>query len=177
MAGGFWTGLIQGSLLGAVALAGLSLVTPLPLGLNGPMAVNLPIGSEFGRSEDISPRLPEMGTAAPRPAAIDPVIAPAPQTETAPVAVTDNNTPPDALVADQLPGQPVPESAMTSPEVMLPQDGVQTVMPDIAPQLAVSGADALPSALGTPENAPILGAPALDLSLPPDLSNLRQQRQ
>ncbi|TGN37681.1 hypothetical protein E4L95_22345, partial [Paracoccus liaowanqingii] len=69
MARGFLTGLVHGGILGAVVLAGLSLLAPLPvanpaLGVaseaveaRDPLSMGLPAGSEFGRGGDIAPRL------------------------------------------------------------------------------------------------------------------------
>ncbi|TJZ93925.1 hypothetical protein FA743_01215 [Paracoccus gahaiensis] len=209
MARGFLTGLVHGGILGAVALAGLSLLAPLPvanpaLGVaseaveaRDPLSMGLPAGSEFGRGGDIAPRLPAPRSAAPREAR-DPVAVPAPRIEPAPLTIRDANLRPEIAAEGQGPAPTPPGEAEGAAGLTLPglasatrREEVQAApLPDPGP-----GRDALPRIAvdsATPEHAPErrndpqpttpapqtstpgLPAPALDLSLPPDLTDLRR---
>lgn len=177
MAGGFWRGLAGGALTGAVLLAGLSLTAPLPRGASGAVDVGLPVGSEFGRGGDVAPRLPAPNAASPRPAT-DPVAVPLPADEPAPATATQQNARPEALAVDRLPGQPKPAADGASPALRLPDAGRDAApAADRAAPLPPADADASPRlAPDAPDAgaAPALPAPALDLSLPPDLTDLRR---
>lgn len=206
MARGFLTGLVQGGILGAVALAGLSLLAPLPvanpaLGVasgaveaRDPLSMALPAGSEFGRGGDMAPRLPAQRSAAPREAR-EPVAVPAPRTEPAPLAIRDDNLRPEIAAEGQGPTPSPPGEAEGASLLTLPGAASATRREDSpAVPLADPGAgrDALPRIAVdsvTPEPAPLrpndpqptpstptpgLPVPALDLSLPPDLTDLRR---
>lgn len=153
--------------------------------------LDLPVGSEFGRSGDLPPRLPApvSGTAAlPAPA---PAIAP-PASETAPVAATGGTEPPETAPDPEAPsrGQPLPsadspaldlpaaEGAPPPDRPAAPQSSLRA--PRDEPPVAPTPADPAPDPAAAaeaprePVAIPRLHAPALDLSLPPDLSDLRR---
>lgn len=218
MAGGFFRGLVHGAAAAAVMIVAGWLVRPLSeppadalpdphptapeaqpaisapaLAEGGPAlgTLDVPVGSEFGRSGDLPPRLPApvSGTAAlPAPA---PAIAP-PAAEPAPVAATGGSARPEAAPDPDAPlhGQPVPVA--DGPALDLP--GAEGASPPDRPAAPQSTSraprDEAPVAPAPPNPAPVspptagplaepvaiprLYAPALDLSLPPDLSDLRR---
>lgn len=202
MAHGFWTGLLHGGVLGIVALTALSLATPLPQpqpqpqpvsqpvsapqpAASRPVAsrpgdapqageVDLPVGSEFGRGGDIAPRLPA-SLADGRPMQPEAPAVMAPASEPAPVAVTIPDPRPQPLGGQDGPVQTAPAAGEDAPDLDRPAVLAQPVAP-AAPDRAMADApDAAPAMpLDLPGNpAPGLPAPVLDLSLPPDLSDLQ----
>ncbi|MFD1481816.1 hypothetical protein [Paracoccus nototheniae] len=167
-------------------------------------AVGLPVGSEFGRGGDIAPRLPAPQSASPRtlddPVAVPaPASEPAPVALTAdmirPETLADDRMPAQALPQDggTAPGLTVPQTApefgaglqapraASVPDQGPGQDAAPLILP--AHDDATPGDDATPT--DTPEaeanvppadGAPVPGlpSPSLDLSLPPDLTDLRR---
>lgn len=247
MAGGFFLGFVQGAALSVLALAGLSLLTPVqppaaqgraappaiaaspelapepapadeaaeerpaapppvsqpapaapedeppPPVVPGPEAgsVGLPVGSEFGRSGDLPPRLPDAASgSSPVEAGPAPAIAPPdPEAERAPTMDADRAARPEAVPDPGAPAQPDPGTSEASPEIGRPQSragAVPAPVPvlrpsetrDDSPRLPASDAAPAPSPAPEtgemPARAPGLPRPALDLSLPPDLSDLRR---
>lgn len=216
MAGGFWSGLLHGSVICVVALAGLSLMAPRTAVVSQPDSrvekpasppppqdrpdrpaasdIDLPAGSEFGRAGDLPPQSPQPLIA---PAGrLDQTEAPAvtpPEAEPAPLAVNDPVARPhadDGIGADQGPTQPAvaqgeARADFTRPSASLApaaQDGpaapsfaAPDVLPDTYPVASPAAepepTDVLPIA---PSQTPGLSRPALDLSTPPDLSDLKE---
>lgn len=183
-------------------------------------AIDLPVGSEFGRGGDVVPRLPEP-LSAPQ-ARLDMTDAPAvsaPAAEPAPVTVTGDDARPQAVLTEPAPQSPAEGEA--TPRFARPDftrlPGSDARQSGAAPGMAALAVpDLLPGAVppadqpagptvdslagGSPEvsaapqapasevvraapartpptvvvtPAPRLPSPALDLSLPPDLSDLR----
>lgn len=167
-------------------------------------AVGLPVGSEFGRGGDVAPRLPAPQSASPRalgdPVAVPaPAAEPAPVALTAdkvrPETLADDRMPAQTLPQDggAAPGLTLPQTAPGSAAgsdalraVPLPDQGPGQ---DAAPLILPATDDETPGGDVTPTNAPEadadapppdappapgLPSPALDLSLPPDLTDLRR---
>lgn len=199
MARGFWTGLLHGGVVSIAAVAGLSLAMPmqrepapapdtLPVPSPPPAArpadtpqassVDLPVGSEFGRGGDLAPRLPApLATERPGQAEAPAVVAPT--SEPAPVAVTAADPRPQPAGEQDGPVQDVPLAGEGAPDLDRPADLPQATVP-AAPERAMADVpDAAPvmptdqPAEEVPIPTPGLPAPALDLSLPPDLSDLQ----
>ncbi|WP_378944367.1 hypothetical protein [Paracoccus sp. R86501] len=198
MARGILTGAVHGALLGAVALAGLSLLAPLPQpdgtapvltvpddGATPSGRMDLPVGSEFGRAGDVAPRAPTPIRPTDSDRASEPVAVTAPVAEPAPRPVTDDNARPDALAGDRIPAQSQPAPADAAPELQLPGVAADAPMSRSLPGLAVDAPqDSLPSLAAIPDAqdalpdpAPAMPAPGLDLSLPPDLTDLRKMER
>lgn len=176
MARGFLAGVLLGGLAGAGALAALSLLTPLPRGGVAPLSVGLPVGSEFGRGGDLAPRLPAPNAAGPR---VDsrPAAVPAPAGEPAPAAVTQGSARPEALADDRIPAQDPPPATDDAPGLTLPQAAPRTQLRAPQPVTGPARDDTpliAPDSAAAPEARPAMPAPALDLSLPPDLTDLRR---
>ncbi|MFC0202317.1 hypothetical protein [Paracoccus rhizosphaerae] len=139
--------------------------------------LDLPAGSEFGRGGDLPPVLPEQGGAAERAVPAGPLTAPAqeaaafpPVQPARPETQADGRGPlqPDAgegTPALTLPAPPTADMPRTTPATLAqPEaDAERDALPQIAPEAA-----------GSPDTAPRLPSPALDLSLPPDLTDLRR---
>lgn len=136
--------------------------------------VDLPVGSEFGRGGDAAPRLPAP-LAVERPVQPEPPAVMAPSSEPAPVAVTAADPRPRPADDGDGPVQTAPAAAEDAPQLDRPavlSQPVALTAPDRAMADAPDAAPAMPLDLpGSP--APDLPAPALDLSLPPDLSDLQ----
>lgn len=136
--------------------------------------VDLPVGSEFGRGGDAVPRLPApLASERPVPAEAPAVIAPT--SEPAPVAVTAAEPRPQPAGEQDGPVQTAPDAGEDAPQLDRPAVLAQPSLP-AAPGRAVADAPdeapAMPLDLpGSP--APDLPAPTLDLSLPPDLTDLQ----
>ncbi len=178
MARGFLAGAATGGLLGVLALAGLSLALPLAPQDHDALSVGMPIGSEFGRGGDVTPTLPAPSAASLRDAAT-PAAVPAVQDE--PVPVTNDTMRPSLPPTDRLPAQPVPDMAGDAPGLTLRGD-VPVTVTDPAPQPVIRATqDGLPRIAPSDDapldRAPVMPAPALDLSLPPDLTDLRRMEQ
>lgn len=216
MAGSFWSGLLQGSVICVVALAGLSLVTPRPQDVSRPepvaapppqdqgdrpaaSAIDLPAGSEFGRGGDLPPQSPRpLATPADR---LDQTEAPAvapPEAEPAPLAVSDPVSRPhadDGIGADQGPAQPAIATGEAQADFDRPAATVAPAMPDGPSAPRAADRDVLPGTYPVaapvtsatpiaplpasplpvaPGQTPGLPRPALDLSTPPDLSDLKE---
>jgi hypothetical protein len=200
MARGFWTGLLHGGVISIAAVAVLSLAAPLPrpeaeLAVEptpqaapvepGPApqagdapqagSVDLPLGSEFGRGGDAAPRLPTPLTAErPIPAEAPAVMAPA--SEPAPVAVTAAEPRPQPAGGQDGPVQAAPDTGEDAPQLDRPAVLTQPSLP-AAPDRAMA-ADAPDAAPAMPldlpgRTTPGPAVPTLDLSLPPDLSDLQ----
>ncbi|MDB6179422.1 hypothetical protein PAF17_18210 [Paracoccus sp. Z330] len=164
-------------------------------------AVDLPIGSEFGRGGDVAPRVPTP-LAAPS-AGSGPRDAPAvgaPAAEPAPVAVTGDNERPQTQDETGIAAPTAPQSGTDTPELTRPA-ALDAPVLNAAPGMAVTAGrdelprsgfifDNVPAADPRPQNpqdpadpdmaeagetlqAPRLPSPGLDLSLPPDLTELR----
>ncbi|WP_410219003.1 hypothetical protein [Paracoccus sp. (in: a-proteobacteria)] len=151
----------------------------------GPEAgsVGLPVGSEFGRGGDLAPRLPEPANAAPRPGSEGPAAVPAPAAESAPAAMAGDTARPELLVEDRMTAPSEPEAGEDAPGLALPDASAAAPAARDVPQAPAAlapdaGQDALPEVAPEPASdvpaAPSLPAPGLDLSLPPDLTDLRQ---
>ncbi|TJZ82276.1 hypothetical protein [Paracoccus hibiscisoli] len=176
MARGFLAGVLLGGLAGAGALAALSLLAPLPQGGVAPLSVGLPVGSEFGRGGDLTPRLPAPNAAGPR---IDtrPAAVPAPEGEPAPVAVTGDTARPETLADDRIPAQDQPPAVDDAPGLTLPQAAPRTQLSVPQPMAGPVQDDTpriAPDSAAAPDDRPAMPSPALDLSLPPDLTDLRR---
>lgn len=200
MARGFWTGLLHGGVISIAAVAVLSLAAPLPRPEAEPAveptpqavpveprpapqagdapqagSVDLPLGSEFGRGGDAAPRLPAPLTAErPVPAEAPAVMAPA--SEPAPVAVTAAEPRPQPAGEQDGPVQAAPDTGEDAPQLDRPAVLAQPSLP-AAPDraMAADAPDAAPAMpLDLPGRAtPGPAVPTLDLSLPPDLSDLQ----
>lgn len=192
MARGILTGAVHGALLGAVALVGLSLLAPLPQpdvtapGDGTPSGrMDLPVGSEFGRSGDLAPRAPAPIRPTDSDRASEPMAVTAPVAEPAPRPVTHDNARPDALAGDRIPAPSQPAPADDAPDLQLPGAAADAPMSRSLPGLALDAPqDSLPNlaaipdaAEAQPETAPAMPAPGLDLSLPPDLTDLRKMER
>ncbi|MTD98819.1 hypothetical protein GIY56_00790 [Paracoccus sp. YIM 132242] len=204
MARGFWTGLLHGGVVSIAAVAALSLAAPVPRPEPAPVAqpaprvapvepkpaapvpqagdapqagaVDLPVGSEFGRGGDMAPHLPAP-LATERPDQPEAPAVMAPTSEPAPVAVTAADPRPQLAGERDGPVQGAPDAgedapqldrpaALTLPTALAAPGRTVTDAPDAAPVVPqAEPAQASP--------APGLPAPAPDLSLPPDLSDLR----
>ena len=192
MARGILTGAVHGALLGAVALVGLSLLAPLPQpdvtapGDETPSGrMDLPVGSEFGRAGDLAPRAPAPIRPTDSDRATEPMAVTAPVAEPAPRPVTHDNARPDALAGDRIPAPSQPAPVDAAPELQLPGVAADAPMsrslPGLAfdtPQDSLPNLAAIPDATeAQPEPAPAMPAPGLDLSLPPDLTDLRKMER
>lgn len=159
-------------------------------------ALGLPVGSEFGRGGDVAPRLPApLAAARPRLEQSDAPAVSAPAAEPAPVAVTSEDVRPEAALAEPAPQRPAEGEA--SPSFARPASPGAPLVGTAPGMAALSGPDRLPGVFPgaeppplqaptavqpAPEEAPPppfaampsprLPAPGLDLSLPPDLSDL-----
>ena len=178
MARGFLAGAATGGLIGVVVLAGLSLSVPLAPQDHDALSVGMPIGSEFGRGGDVSPTLPAPSAASLRDAAT-PAAVPASQDEPAPV--TNDTMRPSLQPTDRMPAQALPDMGGDAPGLTLQGDAPVTVTGP-APQPVIRAAqDGLPriapSDDAPPDRVPAMPAPALDLSLPPDLTDLRRMER
>ncbi|MCF3972271.1 hypothetical protein [Paracoccus salsus] len=178
-----------------------------PRGQPDAEAVGLPVGSEFGRGGDIAPRLPaQLRAPADRLDQSDAPAVSAPAAEPAPVAITGSNARPEVPGDAAQPAQDLPAAGETAPAFERPQP-LDSPLRRSVPDMALSGeADRSPAAPGpaTPQpvaadpdaeaaqpgdetapaadtgdamRAPAMPAPALDLTLPPDLSDLRLRRE
>lgn len=198
MARGILTGVVHGALLSVVALAGLSLLAPLPRDANqpAPMAVpdrdatpsgqmDLPVGSEFGRAGDLAPQAPAPIRTDDSDRMPEPVAVPLPRAEPAPTPVTDDNIRPETLAGDRMPAQAQPAPFDPAPGLQLPGAAADAPMARNLPGLAPDAPqDSLPelsaSSAATDDAmdpAPPLPSPGLDLSLPPDLTDLRKMER
>jgi hypothetical protein len=164
--------------------------------------VDLPVGSEFGRGGDVLPILPaplssfENGIGQAEAPAVS-----APAAEPAPVAVIGENHRPETSRQGMAQDLAAPEPGGASPDLETPdvltrpgqqpaplmgEQGGQDALParmtaataDAAPPQAVSppAADTGRGDADTPQ-APAMPAPTPDLSLPPDLSDLRMMER
>nr|WP_111297920.1 hypothetical protein [Paracoccus saliphilus] len=202
MARGFLTGIVHGGLLSAAVLTTAAVLMPPPNDGAEPAAVDLPepeavpadpapqpdaidlpVGSEFGRGADQAPVLPDPGAALQRDSRA-PAAVPPPRTEPAPAARTRDNIRPEAAANDQMPVQSSPSAGEDAPDVDMPAQPVAQPrsQPLAVPMMAVEAPrDDLPPITWTqdanPAPAPALPAPALDLSLPPDLTDLRRMER
>lgn len=162
-------------------------------------AIDLPVGSDFGRGGDASPQLPAPLASSPSERS-EPSAVSAPASEPAPVAVTGAELPPEAVV----PGSELSQSETPETEeglgFGLPSSQSAPDAPEAPGKVRASGQDSLPAsapaetiAAQPPEEelrpanssdasvaeseqettVPDLPSPALDLSTPPDLSDLR----
>ncbi|RMC32411.1 hypothetical protein [Paracoccus alkanivorans] len=162
-------------------------------------AIDLPVGSDFGRGGDASPQLPAPLASSPSERS-EPSAVSAPASEPAPVAVTGAELPPEAVV----PGSELSQSETPETEeglgFDLPSSQSAPAAPEAPGKVRASGQDSLPAstpveaiAAQPPEEevrpanssgpsvaeseqettVPDLPSPALDLSTPPDLSDLR----
>lgn len=183
MARGILAGVTHGALIGAAALAALSLALPLPQGRSpeasarGSLSVDLPVGSEFGRGGDLAPTLPAPNAAGPR-APTRPVAVPLPASEPAPVTVTGDTARPEMLADERMPTPSLPATTDATPDVTRPATTPATPMIAIPQPHPGAGQDAppriAPEAAAPSDTTPAMPAPALDLSLPPDLTDLRR---
>lgn len=171
--------------------------TPARDGLPSAGQVDLPPGSEFGRGGDVAPNLP-----APLSPRLDgqaeaPAVS-APPAEPAPIAITGENRRPETGREAVLRDLDASEAGGETPDVELPtalgQPGQQSApmmveqggrdgLPARAVSAEPSPAPAAPTAItseqadsDTPQ-APSMPAPMPDLSLPPDLSDLRMMER
>lgn len=138
-------------------------------------AVDLPVGSEFGRGGDLAPSLPAPLTQD-RPAQAEAPAVMAPTSEPVPVAVTIPDPRPQPAGEQDGPVQTAPAAGEDAPDLARPAALAQPVA-SAAPRRAMAdgpdAAPAMPLDLPGANPAPGLPAPALDLSLPPDLSDLQ----
>lgn len=165
-----------------ISPAGISSETPsdaatAPSPADAPRAeaVDLPVGSEFGRGGDVAPRLPApLATARPDQPEAPAVVAPT--SEPAPVAITAADPRPQPAGGQDGPLQGVPAEGEAAPRLDRPAALPRPAAP-VMPGRAVADAPDLAPVLRPdrdgPRPAPGLPAPALDLSLPPDLSDLQ----
>ncbi|MEE2862227.1 MAG: hypothetical protein VYB46_15660 [Pseudomonadota bacterium] len=145
-----------------------------------PLDLDLPAGSEFGRGGDLPPVLPEQGSSAERAVRAEPLSAPVQEAVALPPVTTLQPARPETQADGQGPLQP--DAGEGAPALTLPAP-TSTDMPRTTPAtLAQPEAEAerdvlpqiAPEASGSPDTAPRLPRPALDLSLPPDLTDLRR---
>lgn len=138
-------------------------------------AVDLPVGSEFGRGGDLAPSLPA-SLASDRPAVAEAPAVMAPTSEPAPVAITMPDPRPQPAGDQDGPVQGAPIAGEDAPQLDRPATLARPGLPLLPGRAAAEGPDAVPlmplDLPGTP-SAPGLPAPVLDLSLPPDLSDLQ----
>ncbi len=138
-------------------------------------AVDLPVGSEFGRGGDGAPSLPAP-LASERPSVAEAPAVMAPTSEPAPVAITMPDPRPQPAGDQDGPVQNAPTAGEDAPQLDRPAMLARPGIPALPGRAAAEGPDAAPSMPldlpGTP-SAPGLPAPVLDLSLPPDLSDLQ----
>lgn len=179
MARGFWTGLLHGGAVSIAALAALSLAAPVPQAERDPVAeaVDLPVGSEFGRGGDVVPRVPAP-LAPGRPDGAEAPAVAAPASEPAPVAVTAAEPRPRPAGEGDGPVQGAPAAGEDAPRLDRPAALPQPAAPAAPGRTVADAPDAVPSIppdrpAAPPPATPALSAPALDLSLPPDLSDLQ----
>jgi len=157
-------------------------LVPDPSAGTGPAAgaLDLPVGSEFARGADVAPILPLAAPASPRPRMSGPVVVSTPLVEPAPSPNTADNTRPEAAAPDRMPAQAMPSAGEAAPALELPAPAVPDArhLPTQAPQMAADAVqDSLPVRISDDAPAadvPTLLAPSLDLSLPPDLTDLRR---
>lgn len=145
-------------------------------------AVDLPVGSEFGRGGDAVPVMPAP-LAATRPDPVRPAVVVAPESEPAPVAAAPADRRPRPDAHNDGPVQLAPDMAEDLPQIeaaVAPSRPSAPVAPGRAAADAPDAAPALPAdLLPARDRAPVAeppspaGAPAPDLSLPPDLSDLQ----
>ncbi|MDN5568978.1 MAG: hypothetical protein L0G27_09605 [Paracoccus sp. (in: a-proteobacteria)] len=198
MARGILTGVVHGALLSVVALAGLSLLAPLPRDRDRSQPVivpdrdatpsgqmDLPVGSEFGRAGDLAPQAPAPIRSDDSNRVAEPVAVPAPRAEPAPTPVTDDNARPETLAGDRMPAQTQPAPLDPAPDLQLPGAAGDAPMarnlPGLAPDAPQDSLPQLSNGTAATEDAmdpaPRLPSPGLDLSLPPDLTDLRKMER
>ncbi|WP_237168584.1 hypothetical protein [Paracoccus shandongensis] len=177
MARGFWTGFLHGGAVSIAAVAALSLAAPVPQGETDPVAeaVDLPVGSEFGRGGDVVPSAPAP-LAPGRPDQPEAPAVMAPTSEPVPVAITAAEPRPQPAGQGDGPVQGIPAAGEDAPDLdrpaALPQPAILAA-PGRTVADAPDAAPAIPGDQPASPAAPGLPAPALDLSLPPDLSDLQ----
>lgn len=151
-------------------------------------AVDLPVGSEFGRGGDVVPRLPAP-LAVERPAQPEAPAVAAPTSEPAPVAVTAADPRPEPAGGRDGPVQTAPVLGEDAPALDRPDalarratanqpnrlpsvrvDAPLAVRPEPEPE---PEPEPVRAPVATPTPSPGLPAPMPDLSLPPDLSDLQ----
>ena len=161
------------------AVAALSLAAPLPQGETDPVAeaVALPVGSEFGRGGDVAPR-PPAPLAPGRPDQAEAPAVAAPPSEPAPVAITAAEPRPKPADEGDGPVQGAPAVGEDAPRLDRPAALPQPTALAAPGRTVADAPDAAPSIppdqpAGQAPATPGLPAPALDLSLPPDLSDLQ----
>lgn len=184
-------------------------------------AIDLPVGSEFGRGGDGLPALPKPLTSNPPSGQMEPPAVSAPAAEPAPIGATAENLPPQAEMPGSDLSQTEAPEAEDDPEVQTPSAQTAPASIDLPGKVPASGQDSLPAtssggamaaqttagtAVATEESdatwldeegredadsgamntlpsasesdqgseAPSLPSPSLDLSTPPDLSDLRR---
>ncbi|MBU2958704.1 hypothetical protein Q4511_02055 [Paracoccus sp. 1_MG-2023] len=204
MAKGFWKGAFHGGMIGVAGLVVLSLIAPqsrqepparnettpeaaLPAAEAPPPerqpdqpladAVDLPVGSEFGRGGDVTPNLPSPVAETARQS--EPMAVRAPVAEPAPVRAPVDNARPQTAADPITPVQQGPAASEDAPSLAVPA-APQVMRTDTAairpePGAAPDGLPDRPQAGDT--QPPALPQPALDLSLPPDLSDLPGMEQ
>ena len=157
---------------------------PQPGGVPQAGSVDLPVGSEFGRGGDLSPRRPAP-LAAERPDQAEAPAVVAPTSEPAPVALTAADPRPQPLGEQDGPVQDAPAAGEVAPQLDRPAvlplpvapaapDRARAETPDAAPAVPAAEPPSLVQpGQAVPTRTPGLPAPALDLSLPPDLSDLQ----
>lgn len=159
MARGFAKGLFQGAILCGAALAALSLALPIPdstmpIGSNarsapGPDAANmeLPVGSEFARSDDMQPVSPAPLTRPEMAALGDAPIVQVPADETAPRLATATALRPE--MATQAPGAPLALSPVRENLELPAAPSHEAPIPVAPPGRVVTPAlDRMPEGLG-----------------------------
>lgn len=203
MARGFLTGLVHGGLLSAAVLAAAALLMPPPTlkavdpaavvvkepepvpatPSSRPDAVEMPLGSEFGRGVDEAPVLPEPGTAMERDSRA-PAAVPAPEVEAAPIARAKDNIRPETALDARMPAQAQPAPGDVAPTLDTPAEPAtlsRSQSPGVPALAAEVPQDDLPAVTwsedGPPAVVPSLPSPSLDLSLPPDLTDLRRMER
>jgi hypothetical protein len=194
MARGILRGVVHGAVLGVVAIIGLSLLAPLPVDdrpkpaskgdvtLSGQM--ELPVGSEFGRAGDLAPQAPAPIGRGDSDRVTEPVAVPMPRAEPAPTPITNDNIRPDTLTGDRMPAQSQPAPFDPAPDLQLPAAASDAPLARSLPGFSPDAPqDRLPQLARDPDQdaaqdtAPRLPAPGLDLSLPPDLTDLRKMER
>lgn len=171
----------------------------------GPEAatMDLPVGSEFGRGGDVVPHMPAPMESDTQSRHTDAPAVSAPTAEPAPVAITDPGAQPatgapDAKLTEtqepQSEDAPEPDLSVSleAPDVMKAPQMIGSAEPDEAPAIGAANAGegdevdapALPEVVPVEKgesqdvaDPPALPSPVIDLSTPPDLSDLRVQRE
>lgn len=166
-------------------------------------AIDLPEGSDFGRGHEVAPVLPAQIESLSRQGLSEPPAVAVPTAEPEPITATGADMRPDIVmpkddfdhsVLSPSEGEEAPDINLPEPRIT-PQTGAapgmseaasQDRLPVLVPEDTGEGARAEPSENGresqsfgdgSADSAPDMPAPGPDLSIPPDLSELRSMQR